>query len=338
MYTFDKINFNKIDDKNICFLNCNEIYTTYDWLNFLKKTCNVDIIILKILKDKKLVGYFYGGLFKKFGIRIIGSPFNGWNTPYMGFSMIDKKVNQNDILLDLWNFLKKEYKILYFEVCDKKFNYSDLISKKIKVRYGKTYTLNIDRPDNELLEGFTKHCRKNLKLFINRGASIISVDYNKKFLDDFYIMLEGVFNFQNLNPPYSKEKLEILFNSIKSENILCLKALNPDEKCIGMSVSFGFKDSCYAFASGTLREENYNQKNYLRWEAIRYWRSKGKKHYDLMGLRNYKLEFNPIEESYCIACFSKFRVFFVLKQIAKKMFWLMNKINYKLKKFKKKSY
>ena len=48
----------------------------------------------------------------------------------------------------------------------------------------------------------------------------------------------------------------------------------------------------------------------------------------MIGKRPYKLEFNPNEEFFCTACFSKFKLLFLLKNIAHRLFWVLNKIKY----------
>ena len=310
-----------------------DIYSTYEWIKFLEKALKIDPILIEIIDNNKVVGYFIGGLFKKFGINIIGSPFRGWDTPYMGL-LIDDGYSRINILQEIWELLKKNFKCKYMEVCDRNINNKDIENKDIKYIIEKTYTMDISKTEEELLNSFTKHCRKNIRLFIHRGASIKQVEYSTKFLDEFYLMLENVFKFQKLKPPYSKEKLSILFNSINKENILCLETYNPDGKCIGRSVSFGYIDKFYACASATDRNENYNQKNYLRWEAIKYWKKKGVKYYDLMGIRKYKLEFNPQEKEFYRIIFTKYQVLLNLRNMAKKLYWKYNKIKFLFSKRK----
>lgn len=308
-----------------------DIYFSYEWIDFLKKSLNVDPFVIEISDGNKIIGYFVGAVFKKFGVKIVGSPFRGWDTPYMGL-LIDDGYSRIEIINDIWIFCKKNFKCLYMEVCDRNVVIEELKNTKIKYIVERTYSLDITKSEEDLLNSFTKHCRKDLRLFVNRGASIKKVECTQKFIDEFYQTLIDVFKVQNLNPPYSKQKLEILFNSIKDDNMLCLETYNPDGKCIGRSVSFGFMDYCYAFASGTDRNENYNQKNFLRWEAIRYWKSKGKKHYDLMGVRKYKLEFNPKEEEFYRLIFTKYKMLLWGRNIAQKLYWKLNKIKFSLKK------
>lgn len=41
-----------------------------------------------MLKEERVaVGYFTGMIVRKIGLRILGSPFPGWSTDYMGLSL-----------------------------------------------------------------------------------------------------------------------------------------------------------------------------------------------------------------------------------------------------------
>ena len=331
MFTFKRIDFDSIDKKNKAFSNATEIFTTYEWLKFLKKGCNVDILILQIFCNGKEVGFFYGGIIKKYGVRIVGSPFNGWNTPYMGFCL-NKNVDANDIVVDLWNYLKKEYKIMYFQLCDKKLDYDKLKKKKLRVNLASTYGLNLAEEEDIIFSKFSKHCRKNINFFERKGAYIKELSPKDNFSNDFYNMIIKVFANQKLKPPYTKEKFDILIKSIPKEMSLYIGAFNPSGKCIGYLASYYCEKNCYTLISATDREENYKQKNYLRWYAIKYWKRRRVTHLDMIGMRPYKLEFNPLIESFCVVSFSKFRALFFFKFIASKMYWILNKIKYIIKR------
>ena len=61
------------------------VFQTYPWVNFLEKNQNIEIVVLELQKDGKAVCYFTGGVTKKFGMKILGAPFEGWLTCEMGF-------------------------------------------------------------------------------------------------------------------------------------------------------------------------------------------------------------------------------------------------------------
>ena len=83
-----------------------DIYFSYEWIDFLKKSLNVDPFVIEISDGNKIIGYFVGAVFKKFGVKIVGSPFRGWDTPYMGL-LIDDGYSRIEIINDIWIFCKK---------------------------------------------------------------------------------------------------------------------------------------------------------------------------------------------------------------------------------------
>lgn len=331
MFKFETLDYNKLDSNYLSKYKNSDIYITPEWLTFLKKAVNVEPLVVEIKKEDRTIGFFAGAMFKKFGIKIIGSPFKGWNTPYMGFAL-DEGVSRIEILPELWKYLNKKYKCQYMEVCDRNIDKQSIEMTKLKYITESTYVMDISKPEEELLASFTKHCRKQMRVFINRGATVKQVAYDEEFLDRFYTMLIGVFKVQGLEPPYTKERLKMLLDSMKQEDVLCVETYNPEGKCIGSAISLGFNESCYAFASATDRTEDYKQKNYLRWYVIKYWKERGKKMYDLMGIRAYKLEFNPEVMEYYRIVFSKWAILLTFRNMAKKAYWTLNKIKFLLKR------
>src|SRR5882757_2950274 len=64
------------------------VFQTREWLHFVRETQRARIILCELTDGGKTVGYFTGLVFSRFGIRILGSSFPGWTTPYMGFNLI----------------------------------------------------------------------------------------------------------------------------------------------------------------------------------------------------------------------------------------------------------
>jgi len=64
------------------------VFQTREWLEFVRETQRAKIVICELANDGETVGYFSGLVFSRFGIRILGSSFPGWTTPYMGFNLV----------------------------------------------------------------------------------------------------------------------------------------------------------------------------------------------------------------------------------------------------------
>jgi hypothetical protein len=57
------------------------------WLEFIAAFTQGRGLVAQLHRGAEVVGYFSGIRFRRFGIAILGSPFRGWTTPYMGFNL-----------------------------------------------------------------------------------------------------------------------------------------------------------------------------------------------------------------------------------------------------------
>ena len=90
MYNFIEVDINSLDVNEYNNFSDKLIYQTKEWVGFVAKTQNAKPIILRIIDDNdNLIGYYTCLLFSKFGFKIIGSPFRGWTTLYMGFNVVE---------------------------------------------------------------------------------------------------------------------------------------------------------------------------------------------------------------------------------------------------------
>lgn len=84
MYKFTICEENDIPWTQIESCSDSNIFHTRDWMKFLIVCKGLKPFVVRIHLDKKLIGFFIGYKFKKIGLNIIGSPFEGWTTSYQG--------------------------------------------------------------------------------------------------------------------------------------------------------------------------------------------------------------------------------------------------------------
>ena len=63
------------------------VFQTREWVNFVAETQKARPVVVELSEAGRVVGYFTGLTFTRFGVRILGSSFPGWTTPYMGFNL-----------------------------------------------------------------------------------------------------------------------------------------------------------------------------------------------------------------------------------------------------------
>ena len=70
------------------------------------------------------LGYFTGAVVRKFGFRILGSPFPGWTTAYMGFNLLPD-VPRREALAALEAFALRELRCIHLEIMDHNLSLED---------------------------------------------------------------------------------------------------------------------------------------------------------------------------------------------------------------------
>ncbi len=100
------------------------VFQTHEWLQFVRETQGAKIVVCELTESGQSVGYFSGLVFSRLGIRILGSSFPGWTTPYMGFNLLPGASRQAALAAIervAWDTLK----CLHMEVSDPFFTPED---------------------------------------------------------------------------------------------------------------------------------------------------------------------------------------------------------------------
>lgn len=326
MFTFEEIDIKDINEEEYYGFEEKVLFTTKQWIRYIKTNQNATPVIIRITKENKFVGYFTCLLFKKFGIKIIGSPFNGWTTGYMGFDVVSK-YSKVDIIKPLSEFLFKEYKCLYIQIADRFIQEDEVEKNGFEYVMSKSIELRIDKTDEGLFKVFKTDCRNYIRQFERRGAAIEIAEPNEEFANQYYEQLKEVFAKQGLVPTYSIKKVTDLFNSMNAENLLCLRVKNPEGQCIATSIFVGYNERFYFWGAASFRKfQFYRPNEYMIWTAIKYFRDRGYKYFDMYGERPYKNKFGPESITYPCIMIAKFPMLIKLRELAKKVVWLLFKI------------
>jgi hypothetical protein len=272
------------------------------------------------------MGYFSGLLVKKFGVKILGSPFNGWTTGYMGFDVIEgyDKIN---LIQPIAKFLYKTTKCMFIQISDLCIEETQLMNTKYKYVMNKSIELNIDRTDEELFKGFKAECRTLIRQFERRGASIEIAEPDEQFAAEYYEQLQEVFAKQKLVPTYDNSRALGLIKNLNSHQLLCLRVRNPEGKCIATSIFVAYNQRFYFWGGASFRAfQSYRPNEYMFWYAIRYFKEKGYKYFDMYGERDYKNKFRPSKITYPCIMIARFKILLTLRDLAKRLFWVLLRI------------
>jgi len=319
MYYFNIVDINALNMEEYYNFKDKELFTTIEWINFIAISQKAKPIIIRIMKDNDYIGYFTGILFKRFGIRIVGSPFEGWSTAYMGFN-IKSGHSRIDIIEPISKFLFETFRCLYIQISDHYIEEASLINTKLKYRINHSIELRIDRSDEELFKTFKAQCRNSIRQFEKRGATIELAEGDELFAHEYYEQLKEVFAKQNLVPTYSLSKVLDLFYSLSSEQLLCLRVRTPDGVCIATTIWVAHNERVYFWGAASYRKfQGYRPNESMIWYAIKNFREKGYRYLDMYGERDYKKKFRPYKISYPCIMISKLSILIRLKDLAEKL-------------------
>ena len=336
MFEFETVDYKLLDETEFNNFSDKLIFQTKEWIDFILNTQNVSPVVVRITEDGAFVGYFTGFIFSKFGIRIVGSPFKGWTTSYMGFNVKDdSNTSRESLVLPLWEWLKKEYKCAYCEIVDRYISREQADKCGFYYQVSETLMLDLTGTEEELLYSYTKHCRKHIRMFERAPVTIESVAPTEAFAQEFYRQLKEVFAYQGLQPPYDLKRIQALFAALDGkQDLLCTRVIeNETNKWISSTIGFGYNKHCYTWAATSLRENcNHMQSEGQRWFAIKHWKSRGYVDLDMVGVRGYKLKFNPQKIQVPRIILSRCRALIWGRNLAQKLFWAFNALKGILKK------
>lgn len=327
-YTVTEISADALDTAEYMSLPGKSVFTTPQWLSFIREDSGVEPVYLRITKAGALVGYFTAMIQISFGFRIIASPFAGWSTCYMGFDLADPAVDKLDLIPCVADYLFKVKKAHLIEIADRDITVESAEARGYRTSVSDTLELRIDRTDEELFKVFKVDCRNFIRQFERRGATLEFAEPDDTFAQEYYTQLQDVFAKQGLVPTYSLEKVKCLLRNLRnSGNLLCLRVRDPEGSCIATSIFPGYNGKFFFWGGASYRSgQHYRPNEYMLWTAIRYWRDKGFTMFDMVGVRDYKRKFGSHEVRYAHISMARSQWIITLRNMAKKAYFFMLKV------------
>lgn len=311
------------------------IYISPAWLSFLTQTVRGEMLTFRI-KYGGINIYTYGFLFRKAGIKMFCSPFEGWNTAYIGLYSNEPIRDAPTVIKCLYRYLRKKKHILYFEMTDRNLSCEDLEANGIKYEGIKCMSCNLLNDEETLFAKLPRNLRKKIRNFRAQGFDVVAAKPTREFADLYYRQLIEVFALQRLKPFYGVEKVYSLFDCFGPDNpqLLCLKSINTATgEDIGTAIYLRYKNYATTFGSASFTSQKKAGMNHvIRWEAMKQLKQSGVAFYDFGGFNPYKTIFDPdihIIPRVHISCIP---FLFSMKRMAKAL------ITFKRKVFKRNSF
>jgi hypothetical protein len=296
------------------------VFQTREWVQFVSETQSATPVIAELRDAGKLLGYFTGLTFTRMGVRVLGSSFPGWTTPYMGFNLV-AGASRAEALAAVeemaWNMLK----CLHLEVSDPYFSPEEGVSLGFNCEFYESYRTDLTKTEDEIFGAMDSACRRCVRKAEKSGVTIEEA-HDPEFADEYYAQLKDVFAKQGLVPTYGAERVRALVKHVEpTGRVLLVRARDAEGKCIASGIFPGFNNIAEFWGNASWRSSQILRPNEaIHWYVMRYWKQRGVKVYDWGGGGSYKEKYGCV--AHRVPWFTKSRYEFVgkLRNEAKKMF------------------
>jgi hypothetical protein len=314
------IDFDAVDWRVLDNFADRTVFQTREWIQFVSEAQSATPLIAELREGRAVAGYFTGLTFTRLGVKILGSSFPGWTTPFMGFNLVAgaSRAAALAAVEDMaWNVLK----CLHMEVSDPYFTVEDGKALGFACEFYTSYRTDLRKSEEELFDGMESACRRCIRKAEKSGVTIEEA-HDLAFADEYYEQLVDVFTKQRLVPTYTVDRVRTLIKRLEpTGRLLLLRARDPAGKRIASGIFPGFNKIAEFWGSASFRSSQILRPNELiQWYAMRYWKSRGIAIYEWGGEATYKEKYGCVRHR--VPWFTKSRNELVskLRHEAKKMF------------------
>ena len=295
MLSLERVDANSIDFDKINRYSDRTIFQTPDWLNFISSTQNGESVLALVKDGQNTVGFFAGSVVQKYGFRILGSPFPGWTTFYMGFCLFPG-TSRRAAVEALLRFAFNELGCIHVELMDRNLTLDDIHHLGFEHRNFATVEIDLTQSDDDLLANMSKSCRWGVRKSEKNGVTIEEA-YDPSFAYEYYDQLVEVFAKQSLVPTYGVERVcELIKYILPTDQLLLLRARDAKGHCIATGIFPAMNQTMYFWGGASWRKYQHLLPNEaIQWYAIRYWKERKIRSYDMGGIRDYKRKYGGRE-------------------------------------------
>lgn len=321
MLHFERVDFNTIAwGKELETFPEHTVFQTPAWLEFLTSTQKGEPVVAALKDSGRTVGYFTGLLVRKCGFRILGSPFVGWTTAYMGFNLRDA-ISRGDALRALIRFGFLELNCVHIELMDHKLRLEEITGVKPRCRQFTGFEVDLTQTEETLQRNMGDNCRWCIRKAKKCGV-VIEQAQDMQFAHDYHAQLTDVFAKQQLIPTYGIERVRALIHHILPTGmLLLLRARDRDGHCIATGIFLIKNDRMYFWGGSSWRKYQHLRPNEpLMWAAMQYGKAHGARVLDLGGAGHYKKKYGGYPIAVPWLRMSRFAVVTCLRDAAGELF------------------
>ena len=272
------------------------VFQTREWLEFVARTQGAEPVVLHFEREGVAVGAFTGLIVRRFGVRILGSPFQGWMTGPMGFTLAPGE-DRAQAVRALTRFAFRNLGCLHVELMDRQSCFEELDGVRARLVEFRTFELDLRQSEEDLFAGIKSSCRRAIRKADKEGVRVEEA-HGVEFADEYYEQLLDVFERQGRRPPYGVERVREMIRCVEpSGNLLMLRAVAPDGERIATALFPACEDFAYFWGGASFtRHLPLRPNDAIFWHAMRHFRERGVARLDLGGGGDYKLKFGATEK------------------------------------------
>jgi hypothetical protein len=307
------------------------VFQSSGWLRFLADVLPGEPVFAALTEGSERLGYLCGLKVKKFGLPVFGSPFRGWSTPYMGFNL-KPSVPRRVAAEALPAFAFQELGCLHFEVVDSFTNANDLTDLGMGQILNHTMEIDLTQSEDELLANMTKSCRWTVRKAEKNGV-VIEEAKDEAFAHEYSEQLKDVFAKQGLVPHFGEDRVRQLIRHLQPTGmLLMLRARDPEGRCIATGLYPGMNQNTYYWGGASWRSyQKLYPNELLHWHALRYWKSRGMKRYNMVGIMDFKQKFGGVQTAVPVLIQSRYRWISKARAIAPRILKAGQRVAWKAK-------
>jgi hypothetical protein len=264
------------------------VFQTREWLNFIAESQRATPVIAELRQDGQIVGYFSGLTFTRMGVKVLGSSFPGWTTPYIGFNLL-QGLSRTEALATVEKLAWDTFKCLHMEVSDPYFAPEDGQALGFACEFYTSYRTDLTQTEEQLFNGMDSACRRAVRKAEKSGVRIEEAN-DVAFADEYYHQLKDVFAKQGLVPTYKVERVRALVKNLAGTGrVLLVRARDPEGKCIASGIFPGYNKIAEFWGNASYRASQVLRPNEaIHWYVMRFWKKRGVEVYDWGGEGTYK--------------------------------------------------
>lgn len=273
------ISFNQIDINaaSNCLASIGEvnIFQTIPWLEYVAQMQSAEPIVVSVKCDGVVKGYFSGLIVNKFGLRILGSPFRGWMTYFMGFNLMPD-VSRNEILQAFPEFVFQNLQCHYFEIMDPCLEYSQVSDLSYQLDHLPWFAIDLTPSEDQIFSNMKDSGRRGIRKAIKNGLTVEEAS-DIGFAEEYYAQYQEVMAKRSLKPTYGLEDVRALIEKVyPTGSLLMLRTKNQEGVCIATGI-FVFLNRTAIFWGGASWQEyqSLRPNDLLMWHAMKAVKKQG---------------------------------------------------------------